>query len=64
MTLYKFNSLYGNEYTIDAARREAGEISREAHDLCCWPLQAAPLRKKADAIFAEIASFELAEIQS
>lgn len=60
-TKYRFESYHGRELTIAEARAEAGEFSREAHDLCCWPLKARPYREQADALFAEINRYERAE---
>lgn len=48
------------ERTLKSAYGDLGELSREAHDLCCWPLQAREIRAKADALRAEIKTFETA----
>lgn len=54
---YFFRSL-GRTTTFAKARYEAGEYARDAHDLCCWPIQAAKPRAISRAIFQELADIE------
>lgn len=51
---FHFEYMGGREMTLDEAQAECGELARQAHDLCCWPIQAAKLRREKDALAAEI----------
>lgn len=61
MKTFTFTSYGNREMTLEQACANAGEFMRDAHDLCCWPIQAAPLRRQAEAIYAEVAAFRKAE---
>jgi hypothetical protein len=55
--IHFFKSLK-QERNIESARADAREYMRDAHDLCCWPIQAAAVRAKAEAIYADIREIE------
>ena len=54
-----FNYMGGREFTLAQAGAEYGELARQVHDLCCWPIEAGKLRKEMDAFVSEIQSYKI-----